>query len=81
MDIFIDRSILEIFANSEICLTQRIYPTHEDSKHFSLFTNDAAVDVIDIQKWEMDQTHIDHLKSLGLWEDDTYDGSEYISKT
>ena len=57
LDIFIDRSILEIFANSEICLTQRIYPTHEDSKHFSLFTNDAAVDVIDIQKWEMDQTN------------------------
>mgnify|MGYP001184104274 CR=1 FL=1 len=27
------------------------------------------------------QEHIDHLKELGLWEDDTYDGSEYISKT
>jgi len=31
--------------------------------------------------WEMDDSHKEHLKSLGLWEDDTYDGSEYISKT
>jgi len=29
----------------------------------------------------MDEAHIEHLKSLGLWEDDTYDGSEFISKT
>lgn len=57
LDIFIDRSILEIFVNSEICLTQRIYPTHEDSKHFSLFTNDAPVDVANIDKWEMDATN------------------------
>jgi len=57
MEIFIDKSILEIFVNSEICLTQRIYPTHVDSKHFSLFTNDAPVEVENIQKWEIDATN------------------------
>ena len=57
MEIFIDKSILEIFVNSEICLTQRIYPTHVDSKHFSLFTNDSQVEVENIQKWEIDATN------------------------
>ena len=32
--------------------------------------------------WELDQSHIDHLKSLGLYDDDQEesDGSEYISR-
>ena len=47
----------------------------EDHNQKNKFNNDPEPD------WEMDKTHIEHLKSLGLWEDDTYDGSEYISKT
>ena len=47
----------------------------EDHNQKNKFNNDPE------PKWEMDQTHIDHLKELGLWEDDTYDGSEFISKT
>ena len=31
--------------------------------------------------WELDESHIEHLKSLGLYEeDDKEDGSEYISR-
>ena len=29
---------------------------------------------------EIDEAHKEHLKELGLWEEDSYDGSEYISK-
>ena len=29
---------------------------------------------------EIQEAHKEHLKELGLWEDDSYDGSEYISK-
>jgi hypothetical protein len=47
----------------------------EDYNQKNKFNNDPEPD------WEMDKSHIEHLKSLGLWEDDTYDGSEYISKT
>ena len=47
----------------------------EDYSTKTKFKNDPE------PKWEMDQAHIDHLKELGLWEDDTYDGSKYISKT
>ena len=46
----------------------------EDHNQKNKFNNDPEPD------WEMDESHKEHLKSLGLWEDDSYDGSEYISK-
>ncbi len=57
MDIFVDRSIIEIFVNSRACIVQRIYPTREDSKGFSIFTEDNPIRVSDIAKWEMDATN------------------------
>jgi len=30
--------------------------------------------------WELDQAHIEHLKELGLWEDEKKPGSEFISR-
>ena len=30
--------------------------------------------------WEIDQAHIDHLKELGLWEDNKKPGDEFISR-
>lgn len=30
--------------------------------------------------WEIDQAHIDHLKELGLWEEDKRPGDEFISR-
>ena len=38
------------------------------------FKNDPKPDL------EIDEAHKKHLKELGLWEEDSYDGSEYISK-
>jgi 5-methylcytosine-specific restriction endonuclease McrA len=46
----------------------------EDYNQKNKFNNDPTPD------WEMDEAHKEHLKSLGLWEEDSYDGSEYISK-
>ena len=48
----------------------------EDYSLKNKFKNDSEPDL------EIDKTHKEHLKELGLWEDDTYnnDGSEYISK-
>jgi hypothetical protein len=36
--------------------------------------NQAEVD------WEIDESYIDHLKSLGLWEDEIKPGEEYIAR-
>ena len=48
----------------------------EDYSLKNKFKNDPQPD------FEIDEAHKEHLKELGLWEDDTYnnDGSEYISK-
>ncbi|MCY4530508.1 MAG: GH32 C-terminal domain-containing protein, partial [Chloroflexi bacterium] len=57
IDVFVDRSIIEVFVNSRICIVQRVYPTREDSKGFSLFTEDRPIVVRNIFKWEMDATN------------------------
>lgn len=57
LDIFIDRSVIEIFVNSDICLVQRVYPMRGDSKQFRLFAKGGSMTVKDIVKWEMDATN------------------------
>ena len=57
LDIFVDRSVIEIFVNSRICIVQRVYPARDDSKGFRLFTKDRPISVRDITKWEMDATN------------------------
>tara|TARA_Y100000588_G_scaffold177332_1_gene191314 strand:- start:2522 stop:3109 length:588 start_codon:yes stop_codon:yes gene_type:complete len=57
LDIFLDRSILEIFVNSKICLVQRVYPTRNDSTQVRLFSEDGRLTARDLIKWEMDATN------------------------
>jgi sucrose-6-phosphate hydrolase SacC (GH32 family) len=57
LDIFVDRSVVEIFVNSEICMVQRVYPTRDDSKAFKLFTRDREVRAKNIVKWEIYATN------------------------
>ena len=50
--IFIDRSIVEVFANGRQCLTQRIYPSRSDSCGVALFAEgDATARSVDV--WQM----------------------------
>ncbi len=51
--IFLDRSILEVFANSRQCVTQRIYPTRSDSLGVSLFARGGAVRILSLQAWSL----------------------------
>ena len=57
INVFVDRSVIEMFINSRICIVQRVYPTRDDSKGFRLFTEDRPIRVTDIVKWEMDATN------------------------
>jgi len=57
LDIFVDKSVIEIFVNSDICIVQRVYPMRADSKQFRLFAKGDSVMVKDIVKWEMDTTN------------------------
>ncbi len=55
--IFLDRSILEVFANDRQCITQRIYPTREDSTSVVLFAEGGSVEVQSLQTWQMAPTN------------------------
>jgi sucrose-6-phosphate hydrolase SacC (GH32 family) len=55
--IFIDRSIIEIFANDRQCITQRIYPTRGDSTGIELFSKGGSMTVESLQAWDMAATN------------------------
>ena len=51
--IFLDRSVLEVFANSRQCVTQRIYPTRPDSTGVCLFARGGKARVRSLQAWPL----------------------------
>jgi len=55
--VFIDRSILEVFANSRQCITQRIYPIRKDSLGVELFSKGGSMTVESIKAWDMTATN------------------------
>jgi beta-fructofuranosidase len=55
--IFLDRSILEVFANGRQCVTQRIYPTRPDSLGVVLFSEGGDAEVESLEAWEMAPTN------------------------
>jgi sucrose-6-phosphate hydrolase SacC (GH32 family) len=51
--IFLDRSILEVFANERQCVTQRIYPSRGDSVGVALFARGGGAKVRSLDAREM----------------------------
>ena len=51
--VFIDRSVLEVFANNRQCITQRIYPVRSDSVGVVLFSCGGATDIKSFEAWQM----------------------------
>ena len=54
--IFLDHSMLEVFAGEDQCLTQVIYPTREDSRQIRIIADDADIRVESVRAWEMAPT-------------------------
>ena len=52
--VFVDRSIVEVFANDALCLTKRVYPQREDSTGIRLFANGGDVTVRRVETWQLD---------------------------
>ena len=57
LDIFIDRSIIEVFANGRQCITQVVYPELETSKGVKIFSGDEAITVKKVEAWKMAETN------------------------
>jgi len=55
--IFLDRSVLEVFANDRQCVTQRIYPSRRDSLSVVLFSRGGSVHVRSVDAWDMAPVH------------------------
>ncbi|MCU4743051.1 glycoside hydrolase family 32 protein [Halobacteria archaeon AArc-m2/3/4] len=48
---FVDRSVVEVYADERACLTSRVYPTRADSTGIAISTDGASVD--DGTVWEL----------------------------
>lgn len=57
LDIFIDRSIIEVFANGRQCITQVVYPELTESTGIKIFSGAEKVMAKKVQSWEMAQTN------------------------
>ncbi|MBA7640411.1 Levanase [subsurface metagenome] len=53
LHIFMDRSVIEVFANDQVCLTSRIYPSRTNSLGIGLFARGGSVKLKSIDIWEM----------------------------
>jgi beta-fructofuranosidase len=53
LHIFIDHSVVEIFANGRVCLTSRVYPTRPDSVHVELFALAGHAKVTSLDIWTL----------------------------
>ena len=51
--VFVDRSIVEVFANGRQCLTLRVYPEREDSAGVSVFARGAGAKLVSLDAWQM----------------------------
>jgi beta-fructofuranosidase len=53
LQIFLDRSVLEVYINGRQCLTQRIYPSRPDSLGVRLFSRGGQTKVTRLDAWDM----------------------------
>jgi beta-fructofuranosidase len=51
--IFIDHSVVEVFANERQAMVRRIYPTRNDSNGIALFSEEGEAQLLESSAWEM----------------------------
>lgn len=53
LNIFIDRSVVEVFTNDRLCLSVRVYPEKEESEYVSFFSYQGISRLISLECWQM----------------------------
>jgi beta-fructofuranosidase len=51
--VFVDKSVVEVFANNRQAVMRRIYPTRKDSLNVVLFSKGGSVKIPVLKAWEM----------------------------
>ncbi|WP_336785179.1 S-layer homology domain-containing protein [Paenibacillus sp. MMO-177] len=57
LHVYLDRSMLEAYANGKNSITSRIYPTRGDALGLELWSEDGAVTIQKLQIWEMNSAY------------------------
>lgn len=57
--IFVDHSVLEVFANETVSITTRMYPTREDSLGVALIAEHQHAQLLQLNSWQMQSTWAD----------------------
>jgi len=57
LDVFLDRSVIEVFANDRQAVTQVVYPELDISTGIRVFSGNETVTVRNIQSWKMAETN------------------------
>jgi len=55
--VFVDRSIVEVFANDRQAAMRRIYPTRNDARGVVLFANGSDMRIPSLRAWDMPETN------------------------
>jgi beta-fructofuranosidase len=51
--VFIDRSVVEVFANGKQCVAARVYPGRDDSTEVSLRAHGSGARLVSLDAWQM----------------------------
>jgi beta-fructofuranosidase len=63
LQIFIDDSVIEVFANGRACLTERAYPARKESLGIGLFARGGKAQLRSMEVWPMTPISPDHRTS------------------
>ncbi|MGC9949224.1 MAG: glycoside hydrolase family 32 protein [Bryobacteraceae bacterium] len=63
LHMFLDGSVIEIFANDRFCLSARIYPAGSRSTGVALFSSGGVAKLVSFEAWEMRPISADRLTS------------------
>jgi beta-fructofuranosidase len=53
LQVFVDHSVVEVYANSRACLTSRVYPSRADSLGIELVAQGEPARLKELEAWEM----------------------------
>ena len=51
--LFVDKSVVEVFANGRQAVTRRIYPSRKDSVGVTVFSRGGPTKVVRLKAWDM----------------------------
>lgn len=52
--VFVDKSVIEVYANERQAITRRVYPTRNDSLGVTLFSDGGKAHFTKVQAWKME---------------------------